>query len=248
MFNAYSAYYDLLYADKPYEDEVGYIMSQLKRLGIQKGTLLEFGSGTGRHGRLLGELGYSVLGVEQSASMLAKSVDTGSFHAIQGDLLDASLKREFDAILALFHVFSYQVSEDASVKFFQQANRHLKPQGVLLFDCWYTPAVFSTGCSVRVKEIQSETIKVTRVAEPLSFPNEHRVDVKYTIFITHLESGIVECFTEIHSMRHFSSPEIRYLAKANGFDILNSEEFYTGRELSAETWGACFTLKKERGL
>ena len=53
VFNAYSKYYDLLYLDKDYIGEAKYVEKQLKNNGINKGDILEFGSGTGKHGRLL---------------------------------------------------------------------------------------------------------------------------------------------------------------------------------------------------
>ena len=52
VFKAYSRYYNLLYSDKDYESESKYIMYLLKRNGVTQGNILEFGSGTGKHGRL----------------------------------------------------------------------------------------------------------------------------------------------------------------------------------------------------
>jgi len=248
VFDAYSEYYNLLYADKPYEREVAYIRDVLGRFGLKNGNLLEFGCGTGRHGRLLGNCGFSVMGVEQSSSMLAMSENTDSFCAVRGNLLEIDFKRSFDGVLALFHVFSYQVSDTDSNRFFRQANLHTKTGGLLLLDFWYTPAVLSIGCSVRVKEINNGSIHVLRLAEPLSFPNENRIDVKYTIFTTSVETGKISRLTEIHSMRHYSLPEISYIANVNGFEIINSEEFLTGCELGKQTWGACVTFRKVKSL
>ena len=53
IFEAYGRYYDLLYRDKDYTAEVKYINSLLYQHGVLGNELLELGSGTGRHGRLL---------------------------------------------------------------------------------------------------------------------------------------------------------------------------------------------------
>ena len=45
-------------------------------------------------------------------------------------------------------------------------------------------------------------------------------------------------------MRHFSIPELQYHAKEHGFELLKCEEFLTSKELSDNTWGACFLFKK----
>lgn len=72
VFDAYSSYYDLLYRDKDYAAEADYVAQLLRTYG-NAGDLLEFGSGTGRHGRLLSQRGYRVTGVERSAAMIARA-------------------------------------------------------------------------------------------------------------------------------------------------------------------------------
>ena len=49
-FNLYSEYYDLLYNDKDYNSEAGYISDCIKSNFSHANSILEFGSGTGRHG------------------------------------------------------------------------------------------------------------------------------------------------------------------------------------------------------
>ena len=71
VFEDYSAYYDLLYHDKDYAKEADYVAQTLRAADPSVSDLLEFGSGTGRHGRLLEERGLRVLGVERSKSMVA---------------------------------------------------------------------------------------------------------------------------------------------------------------------------------
>ena len=64
LFKEYSQYYDLIYGDKDTLSEVEYIVELLGRYGVSAGRLLEFGSGTGRHARLLSARGYVVHGIE----------------------------------------------------------------------------------------------------------------------------------------------------------------------------------------
>ena len=49
----------------------------------------------------------------------------------------------FDAVIALFHVVSYQTTEHDLRATFATAARHLNPGGVLLFDVWHGPAVLA---------------------------------------------------------------------------------------------------------
>ena len=126
IFDDYSRYYDLLYHDKDYAGEVEYIDSLLKEHGISGNELLEFGSGTGKYGRLLAEKGYNVLGIERSQKMVAETRQTEGFICQENDIRSVSLGRTFDAVLALFHVISYQTSNTDLQAVFQRAAEHLE--------------------------------------------------------------------------------------------------------------------------
>lgn len=244
VFNAYSRYYDLLYRDKDYAGEAAYIQSLLIRHGIPKGDLLEFGSGTGKHGRLLAAKGYTVHGIERSADMVAEAIADPGFSCQQGDITRTALGRKYDAVLSLFHVISYQTSNAQLQSVLANAAAHLNTGGLFIFDFWYSPAVYAQKPVVRVKRMADEHVEITRIAEPAIYPNENRVDVNYTIYARDLVTGEVQNLRETHPMRHFSLPEIDILAAIHGFDRLVAEEFLTGNVPSDATWGVCVILKR----
>jgi SAM-dependent methyltransferase len=244
VFDDYSRYYDLLYKDKNYASEVDYVHSLLLRQGINLGDLLEFGSGTGKHGSLLAARGYRVHGIERSAEMVARAVASSGFTCQNGDICAVQLERTFDAVLALFHVISYQTSNSNLAAVFIRAAQHLKSGGVFIFDFWYSPAVYAQRPAVRVKRMSDAENELTRIAEPVNHTNDNRVDVNYTIFARNLSSGVVRVTTETHQMRHFSLPEIDLLASTNGFERISAEELLSGKQPGEETWGVCVTLKK----
>src|SRR2546427_8226296 len=116
VFECCGAYYDSLYRDKDYEAEAAYVAGTLRAIEKDTQDLLEFGSGTGRHGRLLAQHGFHVLGVERSEAMVAIARNgsdhsaslAGSFECLQGDIRKVNLGRIFDGVVSLFHVVSYQ--------------------------------------------------------------------------------------------------------------------------------------------
>ena len=71
VFDKYGRYYDLLYRDKDYVAEADYVVASLRNFDQNVRAVLEFGSGTGRHGRLLADRGLHVTGIERSESMVA---------------------------------------------------------------------------------------------------------------------------------------------------------------------------------
>ena len=85
-FNIYSNYYDALYSDKDYIEEVAYIVKKLSINGVSSGNILEFGCGTGIHGQLLDDSGYSVHGVDKSSQMIDIAKSSSSFTCQTGDI------------------------------------------------------------------------------------------------------------------------------------------------------------------
>lgn len=245
IFTTYSYYYDLLYQDKNYPEEANYIQQLLKSHNIQiGGTLLEFGSGTGKHGRLLAQAGYKIHGIERSSEMVARAKQTDYFTCEQGDISQIQLGKSFDAVLALFHVISYQVTNANIHSVFKRAAEHVKPGGLFIFDFWYSPAVYKQRPNVRIKRMADEKVEIIRVAEPDIYPNQNQVNVNYTIFAHDLASNTTQTLTEQHPMRHFSLPEIDLLAEQHHFQRVRTEEFLTGNQASEETWGVCVVLQR----
>ena len=117
VFGAYSQYYDLLYRDKDYRGETDFIATLLERFAPGAGSVCELGCGTGQHASLLAERGYEIYGVDLSEAMLdgarRRLGDLPQDIARRlrfsaGDVCNIQLQQEFDAILSLFHVVSYQ--------------------------------------------------------------------------------------------------------------------------------------------
>jgi len=245
IFNEYGRFYDLLYSDKNYAGEVAYVLDLLDRFGLKKGHLLEFGSGTGKHGRLLATHGYTVHGIERSAAMVSQAdLATSGFSCAQGDICDLTLGRKFDAVLALFHVISYQVTNGQLLAVFKNAAAHLNHKGLFIFDFWYTPAVHSLKPSIRVKRIADDEVEITRIAEPSIRENENRVDIHYTIYARNKKNDSIQIFHETHAMRHFTLPEIDLLAQMSGFLRINAEEFLSKAAPGLTTWGVSVTLQR----
>jgi SAM-dependent methyltransferase len=176
--------------------------------------------------------------------MVAQATSVNGFTCEQGDICTIQLGRTFDAVLSLFHVISYQITNANLNAVFTKANEHLKPGGLFIFDFWYSPAVYFQKPSVKLKRMSDDQMEIIRLAEPVIYSNQNRVDVNYTIFARNLVNQSVEVINEIHPMRHFSLPEIDLLAVKNGFEFIGSEEFLTSKPAKEDTWGVCVILKK----
>jgi len=253
VFGAYSRYYNLLYKDKDYTGEAEYVASLIRQHHPGAKSLLDLGCGTGRHDLLLAGLGFEVTGVDRSEEMLAVALSQqstlnsfpASLNFVHGDIRTVRLERTFDAVISLFHVMSYQTTNEDLRAAFATAREHLKPGGLFIFDCWYGPAVLTDRPSVRVKRLEDEAISVTRIAEPVMHPNENLVDVNYQVFIRDKSNDKVEELRETHTMRYLFAPEIELLCDASR---LRMEQFYAfmgGQNPGFDTWTTVFITTKE---
>lgn len=245
VFDVSASVFDLLYAEKDTNSEVQWILESLsldeKSL---HSSLLELGAGTGRHARAFADVGFSVTAVEPSSEMLRHAPQHDGVEFVQGDGRSIQLGKDFDLVLALFHVLSYQVSLADVTKFFETVSRHLRTGGLFGFDVWYSPAVLFLRPEERIRTQENDAIRVTRKAVPLEDVQNSRVDVRYTYTVEDLKSGTVRTFEEVHAMRHFTFTEIQLVAQSHGFKIVDSREFMSEQKPSRETWGVWFTLQK----
>ncbi|MCC6488904.1 MAG: class I SAM-dependent methyltransferase [Candidatus Hydrogenedentes bacterium] len=254
VFGEYARYYNLFYQDKDYEGEAAFVYRILQRHAPHAKRILELGSGTGRHALLLAEKGYAVHGVDRSPAMLEQARDRArqapasiaerlTYH--EGDIRDIRVKEAFDAVISLFHVFSYQTTDEALTAAFNTAAAHLKPGGVLLFDCWYGPAVLAERPAVRIKRLEDESVSVTRISEPRCHDERNTVDVVYTVFVEDKHLGQIQRIpNESHTMRYLFTPEVEALMRQAGLQTVESGEWMTERRPSHDTFGVYFVGMK----
>lgn len=251
-FGLYSQFYDLLYQDKDYAAEVGYVCDLLEKHATGSNrTILELGSGTGAHAELMARKGFSIHGVELSANMLESArrrevAGNGAIRFSQGDARSYRVGQAFDAVISLFHVLSYQVTDDDLGSMLETASAHLNVGGVFVFDFWYGPAVLWQRPTTRVKRLENGVISVVRIAEPKLHDADNVVDVNYTVFAQDHEDGRIEKLEETHRMRYFFLSELDSFLKNSGFTRLVAEEWLTGAPPSKETWGVTIVAKKIR--
>jgi len=148
---------------------------------------------------------------------------TGDCHFLQGDIRNIILEESFDAVISMFHVMSYQNSDEDVIAVFNNVYRHLNKNGIFVFDCWYADAVLTEKPEKRVKVVENDELLVTRYAKPEMHEDTHVVDVNYKIQVTEKTTGITETFHETHNMRYFSVNEIKQFAESAGFEMISHE-------------------------
>ncbi len=252
VFADYARYYDLLYRDKPYREEADYVRQLILSHVSNAHTIVELGCGTGVHAEHLARAGMEVNGTDLSEWMLGRAAARRAtlpddvaqrLHFSHGDVRNVRLGVRADAVISLFHVMSYQ-SENADLHaMFATAREHLRPGGVFIFDAWYGPAVLADRPVVRVKELEDDEVRITRIAQPTLHPSRNLVDVHYRIIACEKKTGRYSETAETHRMRYLFSTEVELLAEQSGFAVIDAHEWMTGRVPGLDTWGVCFACR-----
>lgn len=245
----YSQYYDLLYSDKDYSGEVEYIDSLIKDNSKDTQTILDMGCGTGKHASLLCDKGYRVHGIDLSEDMLKiaetrRSGKEGKLSFSHSNIQELNLNKKFDAVVSLFHVMSYQNSNEELIKAFEVAKNHLEDDGIFVFDFWYGPAVLTDLPNSRVKRLENENIKVTRLAEPVLHAQENIVDVNYDVFIEDKNTHEIVEKKELHKMRYFFDTELELICEEIGFSVEKKYEWMSDKNPDFNSWNAVWIIRK----
>jgi len=240
VFGSYSRYYDLLYRDKDYPSEARYVDGLIRKHVPDPSSVLELGCGTGRYTREFARLGYAVRGVDLSTEMIDESrktpCDGVSFSC--GDMRSLRLGKRFDAVVALFHVLSYQTTDEDVRSALITVGEHLKSGGVAVLDFWYGPAVLSQRPEVRFKEVSDASIEVSRIAIPVLHDDINVVDVNYRAFIKEKSSGRIDELRECHRMRYFFYAEIKRFIQEAGMTFLTMNAWMSEAAPNEESWAA----------
>ena len=239
---AYSGVYDSLYADKDYSAECDLIQSIVDGTTASASRVLDLGCGTGGHSLELGKRGYTVTGVDRSRSMLdqaeRKSVELPAGRATfrQGDLLTLDLAETFDVTLMMFAVLGYQHENAQVLAALSTARRHLRSEGLLIFDVWYGPAVLHERPSTRVKSAPTPHGEIMRVTSSELNVLRHLCAVHFQVWRLE-DDRAAEKTDETHTMRYFFPLELKLFLEQSGFTVERIADFSDfAREPDETTW------------
>lgn len=250
VFQDYAYYYNMFYKEKRYDKEAEDIELLFKRFGEREiHTILNLGCGTGKHDIELSKRGYHVDGIDLSPIMIqiAKEKNTKSKYEV-ADVRNYRTTEKYDAIVSLFHVVSYQNSNEDVLDTFMTANCALKMNGLFVFDVWHGAGVLRDLPTVRVKKVENKEKCAIRYATPEMDANTNVVNVKYDVLIVDKKTEKVEHLNEEHHMRYFFTPEIKEYLRECGFELV---AFLDCNSLSVpdySSWTVYYIAKKVKEI
>lgn len=244
VFQDYARFYNALYKEKDYMKEARDVDSLLKKWSPGAKSMIVYGCGTGKHDVCFEQLGYGIHGIDMSEEMVTEARKASSTITYEvADIRTYEPKNKYDVVISLFHVMSYQNSNEDICNAFRAARKALEKGSIFLFDAWYGPGVLTDPPAVRVKVVEEKDFTIRRIARPVVHPNTDIVDVNYELLIEDKQSAALKTITESHHMRYFFMPELRKYLEEAGFELVDSADCNTLGEPDFNSWTAYFIAR-----
>ncbi len=246
--------YDIFYGDKPYADEAAFVHWCLQQYGV--GTthrLLELACGTGSHAFALEKFGYEIVATDYSEDMLscarakAKKISS-KVKFTQQDMRTLNIPGAlFDAATCLFDSIGYVETNEALVQVFRAIHRHLRTDGLFVFEFWNAAAILTSYDPVRVRRWSTPEGELVRISETeLEYPTQ-LARVTYTVYELH-HDGTYKALRETQTNRYFLVQEMAGLLSSCGFMPLKwFAGFGPEENINKETWHIIAVVRKHRG-
>lgn len=244
----YTTVYDYLYQDKNYYKECDFIEAIFRKFSGNVKTILDLGCGTGRHALILAKRGYEIVGVDRSQDMLKiareKAKRKNLVEFVKGDITKFELGKKFDAVISMFSVMNYQTTNTELSAVCRVASKHLKSDGLFLFDCWNGLAVLADKPTARVKEVRlNNREKILRFTDPILNAPTHTVDIRFKV-LRIKEDNIISEINESHLMRFLFPQEMKYFLRIAGFKKIEFCPFLgLGKTLTEKDWNMTVIAK-----
>lgn len=246
-FKSYANYYDCIYKNKFYKNEIKFVSSVLK---FKKNkSYFDYGCGTFEHSTKLLNKVKKIVGIDSSNSMI--KISLSKIKAIKKvrniqtkveiynkNIIDFKYQQKLNGGYSLFHVFSYLRTNRQIKKFFLNLKNNLKPKALFFFDYWYLPSLISQGVRNSKKLFICKKFNILKIVNSKNKKN-NVVEINYE-FKIFKKNKLVKKFKEKHILRAFELSEIKNFIKRD-FKIIKHYQGFVNKKPSQKNLN-CSTL------
>jgi SAM-dependent methyltransferase len=215
--------FDFLHRRKDYRAEADQILEIFAKEGSIS-SVLDLGCGTAHHLELLAEAGHAVVGVDRSVAMAQRGSERlarfgGRARVVEADLFDVAFGRTFDAVLMMFSLLGYFVSNERVLEALRAMGRHLEPGGLVVFDVEDAASVLRAETPMSGGSMTPQGDHSLLIGHKTSVDTEEQV-IESHIFMWQVDGDrVLDQVDETHLIRYFQKRELRMLLETAGFEM-----------------------------
>lgn len=240
----YAQIYDIIYADKDYKKEAGYVARLVGKFSQRPvRSIVDISAGTGGHALELSKRGYEVVGLDISESMIDLARTKAAKHKskvkfIVASMQDFAIGRKFDAAISMFDSICYLSGPKDVTKALFHVKRSLKEEGVFLLQYWNGDAVTNQKPSYSYRVCSIGDMTVARSGQPRLVQAKQFCYMNYSIVVK--RRGVPDLkFDEIHRMRYYFPDEMKKLLKLAGFSQRGVFRLGSIDPATSRDWSVC---------
>lgn len=252
MYDAYTDFalvYDELMDNIPYDDWTKYLHSLLQRYNINAGIIAELGCGTGNITERLAKLGYDMIGIDCSETMLDIANDkkyeneSNSLYLCQ-DMREFELYGTVNAIISICDSVNYITEPEELLEVFKLANNYLEPKGKLIFD-FNTRHYYKDVVANRT--IAEDREDVSFIWDNYYEEQDNINELSLSIFsLADKEKKYYKKHQELHLQRGYTLSEMKELIKRSGMTLIGAYKAFTDEEAD-EACERIYIIAEENG-
>lgn len=241
-FSLEAKYYDKIWgSDRRYQEETQFLHKMLMKYRAVR--ILDLACGTGGHYYELVKLGYDVIGLDASETMLEMARKKRSKSDMQSCFIlgnmtkahsilnNAEITLPFDAVICMGYSFAHLTDDKSLIETLDEVRSILKRGGVLIF------------CVRNAKYLRDDLIRQLRLDTVINEPDLQLALICYnsrdasnpdvlvwnSLWLIN-EQGRIDFQVRTHHLRWFRYDSLKTILEEHGFSILQTYGDTLGRE------------------
>ena len=224
-YTGFAQVYDTFMDNVPYDEWGEYLVSLLKKYGVEDGLVLDMGCGTGAMTRYLDAHDYDMTGIDVSEEMLtiAKEKSSPDILYLLQDMREFELYGTMRAAVRICDSMNYILEEDDLLRVFSLVNNYLDPGGIFIFDL---NTVYKYQEILGEQTIAEDREECSFIWDNFYDEEEMINEYDLTVFVQE-EGDLFRRYCETHYQRAYSLETVRALIEKAGMEVLAIYDAFT---------------------
>ena len=250
MYTGFAEVYDEFMDNVPYDEWVEYLKGLLYENGIKSGTVAELACGTGNVTKRLGELGYDMIGIDNSEEMLTVASgklyenedERGVIYTCQ-DMREFELPERVRAVVCICDGLNYILKKSELVKVFRRVSESLDTDGVFIFDL---NTIYKYEEVIGERTIAENRENMSFIWDNYFDGDERINEYDLTIYVENEKgSGNYIRFDETHFQKGYTVEEIMETLREGGFRAKGVYDAFTNNRPDEKSERIYFVAKRQ---